>query len=188
MTELNVHGLIPRSLVNGPGERFVIHLQGCGRRCPGCINPDSHSSEPRTIMTVDELFDSVRAVNGIEGITFSGGEPFDQIDGCIEFMKRVKDETGLSILMYTGYTIEEIQRMPLGHAFLEHIDILVDGPYIQGLRCESGFLPSTNQRVLFLSDRYGPDDIDVPGEFEIHVHPDGRIVITGLPPEHWRNR
>jgi anaerobic ribonucleoside-triphosphate reductase activating protein len=135
------------------------------------------------LMSSEKLLDEVNAVKGIEGITFSGGEPVEQMEGCIEFFKRVREATDLSVLLYTGYTLEEIKELECGDEFLGLIDILVDGPYVKELRCDTGFLPSSNQRILILSERYAAKDIEVPGEFEIHIHPDGHIVMTGLPPK-----
>jgi anaerobic ribonucleoside-triphosphate reductase activating protein len=183
MPEINLHGLIPRSLVNGPGERFVIHVQGCSRKCPGCFNSDSLPNEIRRLISVDELLHKVMNVEGIEGVSLSGGEPLEQMSACLAFLHMLREKTNLSVLVYTGFTLEGIREMPHGDDFLNMVDILVDGPYIEEQKLDTGFLASSNQRVIFHSDRYSPKDIEVPGDFEIHVHPDGNIIMTGLPPK-----
>src|SRR5688572_13333358 len=73
-----IHSMLPRSTVNGPGARAVVWLQGCGLRCPGCFNPATHSFDRDRDKTVEEVAERVLACEGIEGVTFSGGEPFQQ--------------------------------------------------------------------------------------------------------------
>ena len=179
----NLHGYLPRSSVNGPGERFVIFTQGCSRLCPGCNNLDALPRDEHVLMTVDELYDKVVSTKGIEGVSFSGGEPLEQIDACIELCRRLRRGTDLSVLVYTGYTLDEIKAMPRGWEFLGLVDILVAGPFVKELRCESGIAGSSNQQVIFLTDRYSINDIEHPNDFEIHVYPDGHIIMTGILPD-----
>jgi len=179
----NLHGYIPRSSVNGPGERFVIFTQGCSRLCPGCNNIDALAHEPRMLMTVDELYDKAATTKGIEGVTFSGGEPLEQIDACLELCRRLRSETGLSMLVYTGFNPDEIKAMPLGEEFLNTIDVLVAGPFIKESKCKSGLAGSNNQEIIFLTYRYTMNDIEHPDDFEIFVYPDGHVVMTGILPD-----
>lgn len=179
----NMHGHLPRSTVNGPGERFVVYAQGCSRLCPGCINPDALVNEPRIQITVDELFGNIIAVRGIEGMTLSGGEPLEQMDAITELCNRIRNETDLSIVVYTGYVLDEIKELPGGDKLLGLADLLVTGPFEEKLKCESGLAGSSNQKIIFLSNRYAPSDIQLSGDFEIHLYPDGHMVITGLVPE-----
>jgi anaerobic ribonucleoside-triphosphate reductase activating protein len=179
----NLHGYIPRSSVNGPGERFVIFTQGCSRLCPGCNNIDALPHEPHMLMTVDELYDKVISTGGIEGVTFSGGEPLEQIDACLELCRRLRSGSGLSVLVYSGYNPDEIRAMPLGGELLNNIDVLVAGPFIEKLRCESGIAGSSNQGIIFLTKRYTMNDIEHQDDFEIFVYRDGHIVMTGILPD-----
>ena len=179
----NLHGFLPKSLVNGPGERFVIYAQGCSRMCPGCINPDALKQEPRTLISIDELFEQVISTKGIEGVSLSGGEPLEQMDAVIALCQRIRGETELSIVVYTGYGLEEIKKIPRGNELLDFVDMLVSGPFIEELRTESGLAGSTNQKIIFLTDRYSPKDIKLSGDFEIHLYPDGHLVMTGIVPE-----
>ncbi|MCA9706513.1 MAG: radical SAM protein [Myxococcales bacterium] len=75
---LNLARTLPKSAANGPGERFVVWVQGCPLACPGCWNPDTWSFAPRRVVEVAAMAEEILAVSGIEGVTFTGGEPFMQ--------------------------------------------------------------------------------------------------------------
>ena len=92
---LNIAQTLPRSAVNGPGERFVIWVQGCSFACPGCWNPDTWSFEQRNLHDVDQLIAEVLATEGTEGVTFTGGEPFAQAGALTAVARSVKN-TGRS--------------------------------------------------------------------------------------------
>ena len=146
------------SEVNGPGKRAVVWLQGCTKRCPGCWNPDYLSFGGQWRLSPDELFDVVRTGTNnfslVEGITFSGGEPFAQAAGLAE-SARLFRKAGLTLMSYSGFTVEEIHGMGEPHTdLLKTLDILVDGEYIKELACDRLWRSSANQRVHFLTDRY----------------------------------
>jgi anaerobic ribonucleoside-triphosphate reductase activating protein len=140
----------------GPGKRFALWFQGCPLRCPGCCNPEFLSFGGGTLRTVDSLIEQVvgaKDEHGIEGITLLGGEPFAHVDAATE-LARSSQELGLSVMVFTGYLIED-----LSGALLEHTDILVDGPYVREQPDnERRWIGSTNQRIHFLTDRYRFDD------------------------------
>src|SRR6266516_501050 len=104
-----VHSVLPRSAVNGPGERAVVWFQGCDLRCPGCWNPSSHAFDRTRDIPVEEVGAWIVACRGIEGVTFSGGEPFQQapeLQGLCEYIRVRKP--ALSIGVFTGYTLREL--------------------------------------------------------------------------------
>jgi anaerobic ribonucleoside-triphosphate reductase activating protein len=182
---LNLATTVERTEAEGPGVRWVLWTQGCSIRCAGCSNARFFDADPNKLVTVDEvLAEIVRAKTKhpeIEGVSFLGGEPFEQDVPLAELAKAVH-ELGLSVMVYTGYLIEDLRarRSPL----LEHVDVLVDGPYVQSLRTtRRRFIGSTNQRLLFLSDRYSPDDARwlEPNTAEIHLSKDGSIQVVGFP-------
>lgn len=178
--EVNVARWLPRSAANGPGERFVLWTQGCGLACPGCWNPDTWSFAPREPMTVEALDALVTDTSGIEGVTFTGGEPFAQPAPLAELARRVR-RRGLSVLVFTGHTLDEI-RFAAGRALLSEVDVLVAGRFVQEKR--STQLPwrgSHNQEVHFLSGRYSLADMPASQQVEVHLWPDGRVVMTGFP-------
>ena len=101
MTLLNLHEFIPRSRANGPGERAVVWVQGCPRKCPGCFNPATQAFVDRELVSVDELESQILAQEGIDGVTFSGGEPFAQAGQLAELAKRLQ-ERGLTVVCTPG--------------------------------------------------------------------------------------
>lgn len=182
---LNIHAVLKSSLVNGPGKRLVVFFQGCDRGCAGCFNPDTHSKEVRTLYAPEDLLeayllDRANPADPVEGITVSGGEPFLQSAGLgrLLFLAQTR---GLSTLVYTGYLIEELRADPCRAGALEHIDVLIDGPFVEGMK-EPTLLArgSTNQRVHLLTGRYTAGDLLMPGRSEITISPGGIVTETGF--------
>lgn len=144
-----------RSIVNGPGERFVLWLQGCPFRCPGCFNQDYLPFTDNRAMTVDQIGDLVLSVNGLEGITYSGGEPMAQPRALCLLTERLRSN-GLSVVCYSGYTLAEleIKHDPWISRLLPQIDILIDGRFERDLQTPLPWRGSRNQVVHFLTTRY----------------------------------
>lgn len=177
---LNLARTLARSAANGPGERFVLWVQGCPLACPGCWNPDTWAFERRDLRTVDDLAAAILATEGIEGVTFTGGEPFAQARALTALAERVR-AAGLSVFVFTGYDLEELTR-PEHLALLAVTDVVVAGRYVEAERASG--LPwrgSANQRVHFLTDRYGPSDMAGAALVEIRISPNGGLTLTGFP-------
>lgn len=181
---MRVAKTIKRSRANGPGERFVIWVAGCSKRCPGCYNPElwDYDGPHKHWWTyeVPPKFENIRQ-SGVEGVTFTGGEPFDQPD--LRFFTAYARNVGLSVVVFTGYTPAELLRLGRNAAkALSYIDILVVGPYDQNQPTEEPLLGSSNQEVIFLSNHYGPEDIAALPSEEHHIDGDS-VVTTGFPEE-----
>ena len=73
---LRVAGTVAESIVDGPGLRYTVFVQGCPHGCPGCHNPQTHDFAGGTEMTVQALLDDIARFPHLKGITLSGGEPF----------------------------------------------------------------------------------------------------------------
>ncbi|WP_428264981.1 4Fe-4S single cluster domain-containing protein [Haliangium sp.] len=183
-TPIHVHAIERRSRANGPGARYVVWFQGCSLGCPGCFNPGTHDpgggGDSRTV--ADVVADIVAQGDAIEGVTLSGGEPFEQPQAALELVRAVRSRSALSILIFSGYAIDELRAMPLGPDILAHIDVLVDGRFQAPQRLGRGLRGSTNQRIHLLSDRYRQADVEATPEAEIRIEADGRIVLTGVDP------
>lgn len=177
---LNLARTLPRSAANGPGERFVVWVQGCPLGCAGCWNPDTWSFARRNVCEVADLSAAIRATQGIEGVTFTGGEPFAQARALAE-LGRALQESGLSVFVFTGYDLEELTE-DAHQALLGVTDVLVSGRFVQAERAGGlTWRGSRNQRVHFLTPRYGlVDMVDVP-EVEFHLGADGGLTVTGFP-------
>ena len=132
-------------------------------------------------MTVDEVFCRiVEASSKIEGITISGGEPMEQADALGSLLHRVRFETSLSVVVFSGYTLKQIEKMERGAMLLNHIDALIDGPYIERCRSAQDLKGSSNQRLHLLTDRYHIGDIDDTPTLEMQIDLNGKIHITGV--------
>jgi anaerobic ribonucleoside-triphosphate reductase activating protein len=177
---LNVARTIPRSAVNGPGERFVVWLQGCSLRCPGCWNPDTWAHLPRTLVRPSDLAATVLATQGIEGITLTGGEPFEQAGGLVPLVERVRAD-GLTVMAFTGFELEELAA-GCQRSLLALCDVVVAGRYRREARSpDLAWRGSANQKVHFLTDRYGPAPMPSATSCEVHIRPDGSMDVTGFP-------
>lgn len=148
--KLNVAGIVRESIVDGPGIRYVVFVQGCPHRCPGCHNPQSLSFAGGTVMDVGEIFAQFQQNPILKGITFSGGEPFCQPKPLAHLAELVHS-TGKTVTAYSGYTYEALSDLPdpAVKELLARIDLLVDGPFIQLARnLELPFRGSENQRLI----------------------------------------
>ncbi|MEZ4361051.1 MAG: 4Fe-4S cluster-binding domain-containing protein [Kofleriaceae bacterium] len=180
-TSVAVHAIEPRSRANGPGARFVIWVQGCTLGCAGCFNPATHPASGAPAHTVEGLLAQLAATAGIEGLTLSGGEPFQQLAASAALLAGAR-ALGLSTLVFSGYTREEIEALPGGAAALEHVDVLVDGRYRAADRLGAGLRGSANQRILLLSPRYTLAQVEATPVAEIRIQPSGEVVLTGVAP------
>ncbi|OGP10309.1 MAG: hypothetical protein A3G39_04455 [Deltaproteobacteria bacterium RIFCSPLOWO2_12_FULL_43_16] len=177
---INIHSVIPFSKINGPGNRMVIFFQGCNKRCPGCFNPNTHHFETVNLYSPEAIFKK-HPVNGIDGITVSGGEPFLQHDGLLKLLKAAKEMYGLSTIVYTGLTYNELEERPDYLSCLSFIDALVDGRYEESKK-EKTLLArgSTNQRFYFFSSRYTEADFYMAGKIEFIIGKNGIVTKTGF--------
>ena len=116
-----------KTKVLGPGVRYVVWVQGCKRRCPGCINPLGQPlSENGYWKSVAALEQDILHVEGLTGITISGGEPFLQAEALAKLVKLIKENSKLDIMIYSGYTLKQLREMQNADVdyILGHIDLL----------------------------------------------------------------
>ncbi len=136
------------SIVDGEGIRTIIWTQGCPHHCPGCHNPETHSFDGGKLVEVEEIKKEISGLLGQDGITISGGEPFSQIEPCLEIAKFAKS-LNLNVWCYTGYTFEELLKMPKAIEFLKYVDVLIDGKFMMSEKSLSlKFRGSRNQRII----------------------------------------
>lgn len=142
-------GIQNDSIVDGPGIRVTFFAQGCSHHCAGCHNPETWSFEGGTGMETERLMDVVKSNPLCHGVTFSGGEPFEQAAGFAAFA-RALHEAGYEVASYSGYTFEELSEAEEEkQQLLRELDILIDGPYVAEERSlELNFRGSKNQRIL----------------------------------------
>jgi anaerobic ribonucleoside-triphosphate reductase activating protein len=176
MELLNLHRIVDVTAAEGPGLRCAVWTQGCSVRCPGCFNPQTWTTRGGTLVPWQDLVSRVLAIDGIEGVTLLGGEPFDQPSPLGEFAAAVRAE-GLSVMTFTGNVLEDLPPSKL----LESTDLLVDGPFLAD-RPETSrpWVGSVNQRFHFLTDRYDESIFTTPNRLELTIAPDGAIELNGF--------
>jgi anaerobic ribonucleoside-triphosphate reductase activating protein len=130
------------------------------------------------LVSTEELAARILKVEGIEGVSVSGGEPLLQTDGLYNLLARVRDG-GLSTLVFTGFTRDMIMRDGNLSPLMALCDIVVAGPYVGDEHHGHGLLGSLNQEVLLLTDRYTAGDIESVPEAEIDILEDGTVVVSG---------
>lgn len=153
---IRVAGFMKESIVDGPGIRFAIFCQGCPHGCEGCHNPETHDFGGGNLFSIKKIIKAIDENPLLQGVTFSGGEPLCQVRPFLSLAREVK-RRNLDLLIYTGYTIEElIERMkeePELEELLRLSDHLVEGRFVQSLRNLSlSYRGSTNQRIIDLKD------------------------------------
>ncbi len=149
---IRLAGIAYESLVNGPGLRRVFFSQGCSHNCKGCFNPSTHCDNGGELKNIDELLEDVRKNPMLKGITFSGGDPFEQASEFAYMAIKIK-EIGLNIWCYTGYTFEYILDHKDEHSgweqLLDNIDVLVDGKFEEDKEDTNlKYRGSGNQRII----------------------------------------
>lgn len=189
MPLLNVADWIDSTSVEGPGQRFALWVQGCIQRCPQCCNPHFLRLEPRHIIdssAVIRLVVEAEARRSIEGITFLGGEPMLQARGLADVARASRD-IGLSVMVFTGYSLEGLLSMALPGVpeLLAATDVLVDGPYMKERReLVRNWVGSENQRFHYMTQRYDAR-IETDPAFsrgvEFRIGTGGSIKLNGWP-------
>lgn len=152
MAKLRIAGIVPESVVDGPGFRYTVFTQGCRHNCKGCHNPQTHDFNGGYWVDTNDLFAEMMEDPLIKGMTFSGGDPFEQPAPLAELAAKAH-AAGKSIMVYTGYTFEQLTERaktdPATDALLRQTDVLIDGPFILEQRnLELKFRGSDNQRVI----------------------------------------
>jgi len=177
---INIHSVINSSRVNGPGDRFVIWTQGCRKGCKNCYNPETWSHYRNNLILVDEIFESIKN-SSATGVTISGGDPFEQPEELFYLLTKIKQlDLSDGVIVFTGFTIDEIRVREELIKSLDYIDVLIDGLYIEEKRISSGLAGSSNQEFYFLTDKISRDKIVIDQEVEIHSL--GELIqITGFP-------
>ena len=148
--KLRLYMTAPCSEVLGPYKRFIVWVQGCKRRCKGCIAKDSWALDGGELVEVDTIVQQILRQENIEGITISGGEPFLQQDALCELIRKVREHKDIGVIIYTGMKYSEIENTDLAHS----ADLIIDGEYVEELNDNKSLRGSSNQNALCLTERY----------------------------------
>ena len=154
MGTIRIAGIIRESIVDGPGIRFVVFAQGCPHHCEGCHNPATHDFSGGYDCEIEKILDAIGEDPLLDGVTFSGGEPFCQEEGFCELARGIKNRyPNLNIVIYTGFEFEALKKMCMEeqHVYdlIRMADYIIDGRYEQDKRdLTLAFRGSSNQRII----------------------------------------
>ncbi|MEN8218795.1 MAG: 4Fe-4S single cluster domain-containing protein [Pseudomonadota bacterium] len=191
---LSLAAWIDSTYALGPGKRFAFWLQGCPFSCPGCVAPSFLPIMPAHQFTIEQLLSLIAPVEGCEGITISGGEPMLQAEPLAALLKMIHSQFDLSVIIYSGYYLNELKRLavhnPAISQILGMVDVLIDGRYEHSQNDSRGLRGSANQTIHFFTKRYAHlrylfvSQQRMP---EIHPLPAGNKLMVGLPTlSQWR--
>jgi anaerobic ribonucleoside-triphosphate reductase activating protein len=177
----------------GPGYRAAIWVQGCPLHCRGCIAPE-WTLPGGTLVPVREIAKLILSDPSIQGLTISGGEPMMQAEALNELVSIVhKNKKDVNVICFSGFTYDFLKKKTEKgiHDFLNQIDLLIDGPYIEEFNNGLGLRGSTNQRMIHITNRLSDISLeDNPRKIEIDMS-DGEAFIIGVPPKSfgtaWQN-
>lgn len=156
--------ILEQTMADGPGFRTSIYCAGCRHHCPGCHNPQSWDMKNGHMVDVQQILDVIKS-DDMSNVSFSGGDPFYQVEAFTELARRIKEETDKTIWCWTGFTYEEILADSHLSILLPYLDVLVDGPFVQELRdTQLLFRGSSNQRIIYLTEK---KEEEIPGTVKI---------------------
>jgi anaerobic ribonucleoside-triphosphate reductase activating protein len=168
----------------GEGKRVGFWVQGCSLGCKGCINQTIWKKGGGKEVPIPHLFNWLLSISsGYEGITVSGGEPFEQYIELIAFLHLIKTRTKLNVHCFTGYRLEELYGLYPDRLFLRYIDTLVDGRYIQEEHENSNIKGSRNQNVYRITNcKPDLDSTEVGSKlWSLKIDDDNTIYMAGIP-------
>ncbi len=177
--KIRVHKILKHTKVEGPGTRYCIWFQGCTRHCPGCWAQATWPHNDGQEFDAEEILHDILTTPNLEGVTFLGGEPFEQ-PRALELLAKEVHAAGLSTVCFTGGKIEEIEK---SHPeILPHIDLLIDGEYKENEKDFSRpWVGSKNQRYHFLTNRYDETILtQYKNKIEVNIEKNGLIFINGM--------
>ena len=180
--KININSYIPQTNVEGPGTRFCIWVQGCSIHCKGCANKHMWSKSKGTSYNVDEIIKYISDYKDkIEGITFLGGEPLDQIE-AVSYISKEVQKMNLTVLVFTGYKYEEISTRAEVQELINNIDISIDGQYEENKQDFSRpWVGSSNQKYYYFTDKYNEEIISqYKNKIEIRIDRYNNISLNGM--------
>jgi pyruvate-formate lyase-activating enzyme len=191
--EFNLLGETYPTTVNGPGNCYMIHLQGCNLGCKLCFNPESWSFKVKKLINVEELADKI-IQHSPDSLCISGGEPYMQSPALLHFLKYIHKNNPdncpfpKGILIYSGFYEEELKLIPEYQEILCYIDCIVSGRYDFTKRVYQSLLSSSNQQFIW-GERsallINEEDVNKQ-DYEIIIEEDG-LKLTGFPPS-WNKK
>jgi len=180
--EIRINSYIPITNVEGVGTRFAIWVQGCSLRCKGCANFAMWDKKGGMLYNTEDLITLIKSYKDrVEGVTFLGGEPLEQIEAVTEISKAVRS-FGLSVIVFTGYDYKNLKQRTDFQELIKYVDILIDGRYEQEKTDYSRpWVGSSNQNYYFFGNKYDENIITTyKNKIEIRVDKNNNISLNGM--------
>ena len=179
--QLRVFKILKNTKVEGPGNRYCIWVQGCSRHCRGCQAVHTWSHSGGMLYDTSVIIEDIQYQKDIEGVTFLGGEPFEQAE-ALGIIANAVQNMGLSVLCFTGGWLEELQKDKKNRVLIDNIDLLIDGPYdLEKTDYSRPWCGSSNQRYHFLTDRYNETIFDeYKNKVEVNISKSGIVFMNGM--------
>jgi len=181
--ELNVFKIIKNTNAEGFGKRFCLWVQGCSKHCKGCYAAETWSFEPKQLIDTDVIFRMIKTEKNLQGVTFLGGEPFEQAEALSELAEKIQS-IGLGIITFTGKNYGELKNSEDKNIqkLLKNTDLLIDGEFIEAEQDFSRpWVGSSNQRYIFLSGKYDEKMLSsYKNKIEVRINKDGTIFANGM--------
>ena len=150
---LNIASTTNSSKVLGPGNRFVIWVQGCPFNCHKCIAKDWIPFQKANLIEIEVLAENIVSQDKISGITISGGEPLMQAGRLSKLLDSVSKKKKLNTIVFTGFSMKELIWKE-AHELLERVDVLITGRFHHRKNDNKGLRGSWNQEIHFLTDEF----------------------------------
>lgn len=169
---ININHIETGNYVNGYGKRFVLWVQGCSLSCSECWNKDTWDFSPNMLYSVQDIFEQISSQPGLDGVTFSGGEPFHQAEDLAELATLIRQKLKISVHVFTGFELEELNASAQKN-LLDCVDLLVYGRF-------NSKKANNNQKLwvrpgLDWSWTFNNSDI------EVDILESGDVQVTGYP-------
>lgn len=180
--KLRVYNIIKNTKVEGPGNRYCIWVQGCSRHCEGCQALHTWSHKGGIVYDTESLIrDILSYKDKIEGVTFLGGEPFEQAEAIGEIAEKVQS-AGMSVVCFTGGYLEELKLNKTNQKLLKNTDLLIDGPFEKDkVDYSRPWCGSSNQRYHFLTKRYDSEIFTkFKNKVEVNISENGTVFMNGM--------
>jgi anaerobic ribonucleoside-triphosphate reductase activating protein len=168
----------------GKGKRIGIWVQGCSLGCKECISRTLQTFKGGKMIKIDALVNEIaRVKNLFDGVTITGGEPFQQYKELIAFCAYLKQHTSLEIYVFSGYYLDEIYELYPDKLFLKYIDYLMDGRYINTRHDNENARGSNNQSLykIINNEPVKQEKYFASSKFGLNVDKDSQVYLSGIP-------
>jgi len=181
-TQFNIAHIEPCTHIYGPGKRFTIWLQGCSLACKGCWNQEMWSTKAKQLLEREQLLEQITNTSGIDGITLLGGEPMQQAENTLWLIKTLREQTELTIMVYTGYEPSKLHQQGLWDKLNDNADLIIAGRYDRSLRdTYQQWRGSSNQQLIYTVNSRLTQQAIQQNEMEIIISEHGGITVLGYP-------